>query len=65
MKVNELIAILNKCDPNATVKFDDANWIDIGSIERSNVTEVYEARCIDNKDSYVILTNAHEGEEND
>ena len=55
MKVHELITLLSKCDPEATVKFDDMSYGN--SIGRTGVTEVYEARCIDGSSSYVILTN--------
>lgn len=56
MKAQELIALLNKCDPDATVKFDDMSYVS-GGIDRSEVTAVYEARCLDGSNSYVILTN--------
>ncbi len=55
MKVHELITLLSKCDSEATVKFDDMSYT--SGIDRSEVTEVYEARCIDGSSSYVILTN--------
>ena len=41
MKAQELIALLNKCDPDATVKFDDMSYVS-GGIDRSEVTAVYE-----------------------
>ena len=54
MKAHELIALLNKCAPDATVKFDDMSF---APGDRSEVTAVYEARCLDGSNSYVILTN--------
>ena len=56
MKAQELIALLIKCDPDATVKFDDMSYVS-GGIDRSEVTAVYEARCLDGSNNYVILTN--------
>lgn len=64
MKVSELIELLNKCKPDAAVKFDDMSYVE-GDIDRSDITTVYEARCLDNNNSYVILTNENEGKEND
>lgn len=55
MKAKELIKLLTKCDPEATVKFDDMSFT--GGVERSEVTAVYEARCLDGSGNYVILTN--------
>ena len=61
MKVSELISILEKCSLDATVKFDDTSCMELGSIERSNVTAVYEARCTtEDKQNFVILTNERE-----
>ena len=58
MKAKELITLLTKCDPEATVKFDDLSYAN--DIERSEVTAVYEARCMDGSGNYVILTNERE-----
>jgi hypothetical protein len=59
MKAKELITLLTKCDAEATVKFDDMSYP--AAIDRSEVTAVYESRCIDGSGNFVILTN--EGED--
>lgn len=59
MKVHELITLLSKCDSEATVKFDDTY---IG-IDRSDITTVYEARCLGDGSPFVILTNEEDAEE--
>jgi len=62
MKVSELITLLNKCDQKAIVMFDDLR--EIGYIDRSDITTVYEARCLDpDNRSFVILVNDEEGDE--